>query len=85
MEPNSIDYQDTINALKIVSDAADHVNKLMTKSENFRSLIRLELRFGGNIQIIQPDRTLIKEGSIMKVGLRVSIFHISWCFTNIIF
>ena len=39
LEPDSIDYEDACKALHIVSDAADHVNQLMTKQENYRRVL----------------------------------------------
>ena len=64
MLPHMADYEDAHKALKIVSDATDHVNKLMNQGDNFKKLVELIQSFNeGNIDI-HPGQILIKDGVV---------------------
>ena len=39
MTPENPDYEDAHKALKIVSDAVDHVNKVLGQNANFKQLL----------------------------------------------
>ena len=66
MLPHMADYEDAHKALKIVSDATDHVNKLMNQGDNFKKLVELIQSFNeGNIDI-HPGQILIKEGVVQE-------------------
>ena len=71
MTPDSPDYEDAHKALKIVSDATDHVNKLMGQHENFKQLLELQERFDNFNDLIKPGRILIKEGIVQKQSRKV--------------
>ena len=64
------DYEDAHKALKIVSEATDHVNKLMGQQENFKQLFELQERFDNLNDLIKPGRFLIKEGMVQKQACR---------------
>ena len=64
------DYEDAHKALKIVSEATDHVNKLMGQQENFKQLFELQERFDNLNDLIKPGRFLIKEGMVQKKSRR---------------
>ena len=66
MTPDKPDYEDAHKALKIVSDATDHVNKLMSQHANFKQLLELQDRFDNYQDLIKPGRSLIKEGPVQK-------------------
>ena len=66
MSPDMPDYEDAHKVLKIVSDATDHVNKLMSQGNNFKKLVELLQSFNeGNIDI-HPGQILIKEGVVKE-------------------
>ena len=66
MLPHMPDYEDAHKALKIVSDATDHVNSLMDQGNNFKKLVELIQSFNeGNIDI-HPGQILIKEGVVQE-------------------
>ena len=65
LKPNSVDYEDAFKALEIVTEAVDHVNALMRKSELFHKIISLNSRIGHDI--IKKQRIVIKEGPVSMV------------------
>ena len=71
MTPDKPDYEDAHKALKIVSDATDHVNKLMSQHANFKQLLELQDRFDNYQDLIKPGRSLIKEGPVHKQARKV--------------
>ena len=71
MTPDKPDYEDAQKALKIVSDATDHVNKLMGQHANFKQLLELQDRFDNYQDLIKPGRSLIKEGPVQKQSRKV--------------
>ena len=66
MLPNMPDYEDAHKALKIVSDATDHVNNLMGQGNNFKQLVELLQSFNEDNIDIHPGQILIKEGVVQE-------------------
>ncbi|XP_065206805.1 FYVE, RhoGEF and PH domain-containing protein 6-like [Planococcus citri] len=62
---NSIDYNDTQQALRIVCDVAEHANKSMEQDLHLSKLLEIQNRLG-NHEIIKPGRIFIKEGELYK-------------------
>lgn len=70
LNENSPDYHDTLVALKVVTDVAEHANNSMKQEDNFQRLIHLQSRLG-NWEIIKPGRYIIKEGELDKVSRKM--------------
>ncbi|XP_060844397.1 FYVE, RhoGEF and PH domain-containing protein 6-like isoform X2 [Rhopalosiphum padi] len=66
-DEGSIDYQDTIVALGIVCDVANHANESMKHGDCVSKLLQLQSLLGSYI-IIKPGRELIKEGELYKLS-----------------
>ncbi|XP_040566284.1 uncharacterized protein [Lepeophtheirus salmonis] len=64
---NSLDFDDTTNALRIVSDAAEHANDTIRQGDKFRRMLKLQSRLGDQ-ELIRPGRELIKEGELQKIS-----------------
>ena len=64
---SSIDFDDTTEALRIVSDAASAANNCMKTGDQFQKMLRLQARVG-DYELIQPSRELVKEGELMKIS-----------------
>lgn len=66
LEVDSQDYEDTVKALAIVKDVADHANEAIKLQVNADKLLHLQNRLTGSI-IMKSDRQLLKEGELVKV------------------
>ena len=64
---DSIDFDDTTEALRIVSDAATAANNCMKTGDQFQRMLRLQARVG-DYELIRPGRELVKEGELMKIS-----------------
>lgn len=68
LKPDDVDYEDTVNALEVVSRVAEHANQSMSEGVNFAKLLALQAKIVGKQRdIVQPGRVFIKEGELMKV------------------
>jgi len=65
--PDSMDFDDTTQALSIVSEAAAHANNTVEKGDRFQRLLHLQSRLG-DFELIKPGRELIKEGELQKIS-----------------
>lgn len=65
---DSPDYKDTITALNIVSEVADHANESMRHGDNVQKLLEIQRSLIGQFEVIQPGRMLIKKGELMKLS-----------------
>ena len=65
---DSLDFDDTTIALRIVSDAAEHANNTIRQGDKFRRMLQLQSRLGDYFELIRPGRDLIKEGELQKVS-----------------
>jgi hypothetical protein len=66
LQPNSEDYQDTLKALAIVKDVAEHANEAIRLQVNAEKLMHLQNRLAASV-IMKADRQLMKEGELLKV------------------
>merc|ERR1719410_3208111 len=64
---DSIDWDDTTLALKIVSDAAEHANNTVKQGDKFQTMLKLQSRLG-DWEFIRPGRDLVKEGELQKIS-----------------
>lgn len=68
LKPDDVDYEDTVNALEVVSRVAEHANQSMCEGANFAKLLALQAKIVGKQKdIVQPGRLFLKEGELMKV------------------
>nr|KAG5695640.1 hypothetical protein BaRGS_029130 [Batillaria attramentaria] len=65
---DSPDYKDTIIALNIVSEVADHANESMRHGDNVQKLLEIQRSLIGQFEVIQPGRVLVKQGELMKLS-----------------
>ncbi|KAI6649543.1 FYVE, RhoGEF and PH domain-containing protein 6-like [Oopsacas minuta] len=68
---DALDRKETENALKIISEAANHANSKIKNMENFNELLCIQRSltdYSGDL--IQPHRVFIKRGSLGKVSRR---------------
>ncbi|XP_076448125.1 uncharacterized protein LOC143284890 [Babylonia areolata] len=68
LTPESPDYKDTITALNIVSEVADHANESMRHGDNVQKLLEIQRSLIGQFEVIQPGRVLIRQGELMKMS-----------------
>ncbi|XP_050529267.1 FYVE, RhoGEF and PH domain-containing protein 6-like isoform X2 [Daktulosphaira vitifoliae] len=67
LDENSIDYKDTLTALNIVCDVANHANKSVKQGDSLSKLLQIQSQLG-NYVIIKPGRELIKDGELYKLS-----------------
>ncbi|CAG5120814.1 unnamed protein product, partial [Candidula unifasciata] len=67
---DSPDYKDTINALSIVSEVAEHANNSMRQGDHLQKLLEVQRSLVGQFEVIQPGRVLIKQGELQKLSRR---------------
>ncbi|ESO90485.1 hypothetical protein LOTGIDRAFT_123253, partial [Lottia gigantea] len=68
LKTDSPDYQNTINALKIVSKVADHADQSTRQGDDVQKLMEIQNALIGQFEVIQPGRELIKCGELMKLS-----------------
>ncbi|KAL8581959.1 hypothetical protein ACOMHN_027941 [Nucella lapillus] len=68
LTPDCPDYKDTITALSIVSEVADHANESMRHGDNVQKLLEIQRSLIGQFEVIQPGRVLIRKGELMKMS-----------------
>nr|KAI8733020.1 FYVE; RhoGEF and PH domain-containing protein 6-like isoform X3 [Biomphalaria glabrata] len=68
LSPASNDYKDTVTALNIVSEVADHANESMRQGDNVQNLLEVQRSLVGQWEVIQPGRVLIKKGELQKLS-----------------
>ncbi|KAB7502062.1 FYVE, RhoGEF and PH domain-containing protein 3, partial [Armadillidium nasatum] len=66
----SADREDTEEALRLVSTAANHANEAMKKIDKFKKLLEIQESLGGALELVSPTRELLKEGKIIKISAR---------------
>ncbi|CAG5115277.1 unnamed protein product, partial [Candidula unifasciata] len=64
----SPDYKDTVTALNIVSEVADHANDSMRHGDNVQKLLEVQKSLIGQFEVIQPGRVLVKQGELLKLS-----------------
>ncbi|GFR90665.1 FYVE, RhoGEF and PH domain-containing protein 6 [Elysia marginata] len=68
LNPASVDFKDTLTALNIVSEVADHANESMRHGDNVQKLLEIQRSLVGSFEVIQPGRELIMQGELEKVS-----------------
>lgn len=69
LKPDDQDYEDTVEALEVVSRVAEHANQSMSDGINFAKLLALQAKIVGKQRdIVQPGRVFIKEGELIKIS-----------------
>ncbi|XP_028262577.1 FYVE, RhoGEF and PH domain-containing protein 5b isoform X2 [Parambassis ranga] len=68
LSPDSKEYEDTQAAVAIVSDIADQVNDSLKHGENLLRLVNIQYSVRGQLDLLQPGRVFVKEGTLMKVS-----------------
>ncbi|KAK3770959.1 hypothetical protein RRG08_029050 [Elysia crispata] len=68
LSPASVDFKDTLTALNIVSEVADHANESMRHGDNVHKLLEIQRSLVGSFEVIQPGRVLIMQGELEKVS-----------------
>jgi hypothetical protein len=59
-----------VEALHLVSTAANHVNETMKATDKFKQLLEVQERISGVFDLVSPTRELLKEGKIVKISAR---------------
>jgi len=67
LEAEAEDFDDTTQALRIVSEAAEHANNTVKQGDKFQRMLRLQSRLG-DWELIRPGRELVKEGELHKIS-----------------
>ncbi|KAI7807675.1 FYVE, RhoGEF and PH domain-containing protein 5 [Triplophysa rosa] len=68
LSPDSKQFQDTQDALVVVSDIAYQVNDSLKNGADLLRLVNIEHSVLGLTDLIQPGRVFVKEGTLMKVS-----------------
>merc|ERR550532_3445541 len=68
LDEESPDYKDTLTALTIVSDVAEHANDSMKYGETLTKFLEIQNSLIGQFEVIKPGRNLIKEGVLNKMS-----------------
>eukprot|EP00945_MAST-04E_sp_MAST-4E-sp1_P000353 g353.t1 len=66
------DYNDLVQAIKKIDDAASHIAATNHKRENKEALIRIGKSFDPPIDMLVKDREFIRSGNLVKVCRRVN-------------
>ncbi|KAF2346303.1 Dbl (DH) domain [Trinorchestia longiramus] len=67
---NHPDHSDTAKALHLVATAACHTNDTIRKIDEFETLLSLQERISGCVDLVSPTRTLIKQGKVGNISAR---------------
>ena len=59
-----------VEALHLVSTAANHANEAMKKIDKFKQLLEVQEKISGAVDLVSPTRELLKEGKIVKISAR---------------
>ncbi|XP_043835654.1 FYVE, RhoGEF and PH domain-containing protein 5 isoform X3 [Dromiciops gliroides] len=65
--PDSAEYENTQDALALISKVTDRANDSMEQGENLQKLVHIEHSVRGQNNLLQPGREFLKEGTLMKV------------------
>nr|XP_043880194.1 FYVE, RhoGEF and PH domain-containing protein 5 isoform X1 [Solea senegalensis] len=68
LSPDSKEYEDTQDALAMVSGVADQANDNLKQGENLLRLVHIEYSVKGKRDLLKPGRMFVKEGTLMKVS-----------------
>ena len=70
--PADPDYNDLLQAIKKIDDAASHIEFTNRNRENKESLLRIGKSFDPPIDLLVKDRKFIRSGSLTKVCRRAN-------------
>ncbi|XP_042201462.1 FYVE, RhoGEF and PH domain-containing protein 1 isoform X2 [Callorhinchus milii] len=70
LPPDSPDRGDAEKSLELISTAADHSNAAIRKMERMHKLLKVYELLGGEEDIVNPTKELIKEGHILKLSAK---------------
>uniref|UniRef100_F6RZS2 FYVE, RhoGEF and PH domain containing 5 n=1 Tax=Monodelphis domestica TaxID=13616 RepID=F6RZS2_MONDO len=65
--PDSAEYENTQDALALISKVTDRANDSMEQGENLQKLVHIEHSVRGQNNLLQPGREFLTEGTLMKV------------------
>ncbi|XP_051563420.1 FYVE, RhoGEF and PH domain-containing protein 5-like [Myxocyprinus asiaticus] len=68
LSPDSREFQNTQDALAVVSDVAYQVNDGLKNGADLLRLVHIEHSVLGLTDLLQPGRVFVKEGTLMKVS-----------------
>ncbi|KAL1272605.1 hypothetical protein QQF64_028467 [Cirrhinus molitorella] len=68
LSPDSREFENTQDALIVVSDIAHHVNDSLKNGADLLRLVHIEHSVLGLTDLLQPGRVFVKEGTLMKVS-----------------
>lgn len=67
---DTAEREDTLRAIKVVSDVAEHANNTMKQGDNFVKLLGIQNSILGSPEIVKPGRVFVKDGELMKLSRR---------------
>ncbi|XP_048055347.1 FYVE, RhoGEF and PH domain-containing protein 5 isoform X1 [Megalobrama amblycephala] len=68
LSPDSIEFENTQDALVVVSDIAYRANDSLKNGADLLRLVHIEHSVLGLTDLLQPGRVFVKEGTLMKVS-----------------
>lgn len=68
LSPDSREFENTQDALVVVSDVAYHASDSLKNGADLMRLVHIEHSVLGLTDLIQPGRVFVKEGTLMKVS-----------------
>lgn len=68
LSPDSIEFENTQDALVVVSDVAYRANDSLKNGVDLLRLVHIEHSVLGLTDLLQPGRVFVKEGTLMKVS-----------------
>ncbi|XP_067316167.1 FYVE, RhoGEF and PH domain-containing protein 5 [Pseudorasbora parva] len=68
LSPDSREFENTQDALVVVSDVAYHANDSLKNGADLLRLVHIEHSVLGLTDLLQPGRVFVKEGTLMKVS-----------------
>ncbi|XP_041348475.1 FYVE, RhoGEF and PH domain-containing protein 6-like [Gigantopelta aegis] len=84
LSPDSPDYNNTITALSIVSEVADHANESMRHGDEMHQMMEIQHLLIGQFEVIQPGRSLLKKGELMKMSRKEQQPRMFFLFTDVL-
>ena len=74
-----------LEALFLVSTAANHANEAMKRIDQFKQLLEIQESLGGAVDLVSPTRELMKEGKMVKISARSGDHQERYLFLVIMF
>jgi hypothetical protein len=67
-QAEAAEHANLLRALESIHDVAEHVNDAMKQAEARQKVVEVQEQLVGDLQLVTPDRVLIKMGTLGKVG-----------------